>query len=249
MKIIINISIVLVTFLLLTVFPAFSGSCEQGAEIFKHAMKNAPDEMTLEYLNSALEVCTDKSSLYKDAARYYKEWFEKDPNPDKQATYKALAIEFYNKAMESGHAETKVLKEELATLQQAREFNKIAFRALRPSKPGAVNTGLDMYINFERNSHKITGGLSILDELGEIMRENQSVQISLEGHTDSTGTLEYNDDLSLSRASTVKKYIMDKYNIDPSRMQVSGYGYKYPLNKNDPTGPLNRRVEVIKLTD
>lgn len=249
MKTTINISIVLVIFLLATVFPVLSGSCDQGADIFKHAMKNAPDDMTLEYLNSALDVCKDKHSLYKDAARYYKGWFEKESNPDKQADYKAFAIKFYNKALQYYHRENEVLRKELASLHGTREFNTIAFRALRPSKKGAVNTGLDMYINFTRNSYQITGGLSILNELGEIMKKDTGIRISLEGHTDSTGTLEYNNDLSYARASTVKKYIMDNYYIEPSRIQVAGYGYKYLLDKNNPTGPLNRRVEVIKLSN
>lgn len=44
------------------------------------------------------------------------------------------------------------------------------------------------------------------------------------------------------------KYIVEKYDIDPSRMQVAGKKYKYVLDKKDPTGLLNRRVEFIKLT-
>ena len=249
MKRIINISIVLLIFFLSTVFPVISGSCDQGLDIFKHAMKNPPDEMTLEYLNSALDVCKDKQTLYKDAANYYKGWFEKESNPDKQAKYKALAIKFYDKALKYRHTENKELKKELSTLKGTREFNKIAFRALRPSTKGAVNTGLDMYINFKRDSYQITDGFSFIDELGDIMKNNTSIQISLEGHTDTTGSLEYNNDLSLKRASSVKEYIMDKYHIESSRIQVAGYGYKYLLDKNNPAGSLNRRVEVIKLSN
>jgi len=163
--------------------------------------------------------------------------------------YKDLAVKYYNKALESGMVETDNLKAELDALQGSREFNKMAFRALKPSKPGAVHTGLDIHINFERNSDQLVGDYSILDELGEVMKEDGSISISLEGHTDKTGTLEYNDQLSLKRAATVKNYISDKFGIDPTRMQVAGYGYKYLIDADNPDGAKNRRVEVIKLSN
>jgi len=249
MKTIGTIGILLLSVFSLFVFPAFSESCEDGIEIFEHATQSAPDEMTIEYLNSALDLCTEKHSLYKIAARYYNEWFKKETNPKKQADYKALATQYFEMALKSGKTEKNKLEVELATLQSNQEFNKIAFRALRPSEAGAVNTGLNMFINFKRDSYQLTGGVSVLDELGEVMRENESIKISLEGHTDKTGTLEYNDDLSLSRASTVKKYIIENYGINPSRMQISGYGYQHLLNTSNPDDASNRRVEVIKLTN
>lgn len=249
MKTIFKISIISLAFVLITGVTGFSNPCEESVKAFKHSTKNTPDEMTVEYLNAALDMCKEKYNIYKDAARYYKHWYENELNPEKQSKYKKLAISYYEKALKAGKKESNIINDELGMLHNSRSFNKIAFRALRPSSPGAVNTGLDIHINFKRNSYDLTGDTSILDELGEVMMENDSVTISLEGHTDSTGTLEYNNELSVNRASVVQQYIVDNFNIDPSRMQVSGYGYKYLLDKKNPRGRLNRRVEVIKLSN
>ncbi len=247
MKITIKILIIVLAFGLFT-GPVFSNPCEESIKALNHSLENAPDEMTLEYLNAAVELCTQTQPLYTDAARYYKNWYKKEINPEKQLLYRQQAIEFYEKAIQAPGKENASLRNEMTELRNSRAFSKIAFRALRPSTPGAVNSGLDMHINFARNSFQLSDNLSIIDALGQIMKENKNVTISLEGHTDKTGALEYNDALSVNRAVTVKQYIVEKYTIDPSRMQVAGYGYKYLLDKNNPDGRLNRRVEVIKLT-
>jgi len=248
MKTTIKISIMVLVFGLLS-NPAFSTPCQESTKALIHSFKNAPDEMTLEYLNTALESCSEIQSLYLNAARYYKNWHEKEINPKKQLLFRQRAIVFYEKAIQAGGKKDQSLMNEMSDFQSSRTFSKIAFRALKPSKPGAVNSGLDMHIIFKRNSYRLGDDLSSIDTLGQIMKENETITISLEGHTDKTGALEYNDTLSLNRATTVMKYIIEKYTIDPSRMQVTGYGYKYLLDKNNPEGRLNRRVEVIKLTN
>lgn len=249
MKSLFKICVIALAIVLGNALTVLCSSCDKGEALLGHAFKKAPDEMTLEYLNSALDLCPEKYTIYKNAARYYKDWSEKEVNAEKQGEYRSRALEYYSKAIESGPLEIDRISEELSMMQGSRKFNKIAFRALRPSQPGAVNTGLDIHINFKRNSSHLTDDVSILNELGEVMQENESVRISLEGHTDKTGSLEYNNELSVSRASAVKAYMVKKYNIDPSRMLVTGYGYKYLMDKKNPYGPLNRRVEVIKLSD
>jgi outer membrane protein OmpA-like peptidoglycan-associated protein len=68
----------------------------------------------------------------------------------------------------------------------------------------------------------------------------------IEGHTDSTGSAEYNLALSRRRAEAVAQALRSQ-GIDSDRIVTRGYGQEYPVASNDtPSGRLqNRRVEVI----
>ena len=71
------------------------------------------------------------------------------------------------------------------------------------------------------------------------------IDIDVVGHTDSTGTEEYNQQLSLRRATTVKDYLVS-HGIDASIIDVSGKGESQPVADNRTTEgrAQNRRVEV-----
>jgi outer membrane protein OmpA-like peptidoglycan-associated protein len=82
-------------------------------------------------------------------------------------------------------------------------------------------------------------------------------KLLLEGHTDSTGTEEYNMELSLQRAETVRQGLIAG-KVSTERMSTRGFGEQYPIAENtnpdgspNPEGQAkNRRVEiVVKNTD
>jgi OOP family OmpA-OmpF porin len=66
----------------------------------------------------------------------------------------------------------------------------------------------------------------------------------LEGHTDSVGTEDYNMSLSRQRAESVKMYLVEKFNINASRISTVGYGKSQPVATNDTEAgkQKNRRV-------
>lgn len=70
-------------------------------------------------------------------------------------------------------------------------------------------------------------------------------RLVIEGHTDSIGSDEYNLDLSRRRANTIRKYLIEKYKISPSKLSSAGKGEKFPIadNGNYQGRQLNRRVE------
>jgi outer membrane protein OmpA-like peptidoglycan-associated protein len=76
-----------------------------------------------------------------------------------------------------------------------------------------------------------------------------TLRVSIEGHTDSDGTDEYNMTLSQKRAASVKNYLIANYKIAPERLESKGWGESKPIDKNDtPEGKANnRRVELVKL--
>ena len=91
----------------------------------------------------------------------------------------------------------------------------------------------------------------VLESLYQFMKENPSVQVKLDGHTDWIGTDEYNDVLSKKRALAAHKYLIDR-GIDPNRIENAWFGESNPTVSNtNPDGSdnaenrqLNRRVEI-----
>ena len=83
-----------------------------------------------------------------------------------------------------------------------------------------------------------------LNRIAITMSENKTLEIELGGHTDNTGSVEFNLKLSQDRADSVREYLIGK-GIEPDRVASKGYGETVPVAKNDtPEGQqLNRRVE------
>jgi OOP family OmpA-OmpF porin len=84
-----------------------------------------------------------------------------------------------------------------------------------------------------------------LDEAVEILKKHPEIKIVIEGHTDSIGTIPYNQKLSERRAKAVYDYFISK-GIDPSRMRTVGYGKLRPKADNSTAEgrAINRRVEL-----
>jgi outer membrane protein OmpA-like peptidoglycan-associated protein len=107
------------------------------------------------------------------------------------------------------------------------------------------DTRLLIYFDFNKSTLS-DESYSELDNVIEFLNQNPGVRVRFEGHTDDVGTDEYNDKLSASRASEVKKYLTTN-GIDADRIQTKGYGKRQPLinEKTDEARAKNRRVEMI----
>jgi OOP family OmpA-OmpF porin len=86
---------------------------------------------------------------------------------------------------------------------------------------------------------------NMLDEAVVVMGKNSDLKVEINGHTDSTGSAEYNLGLSERRANTVMKYFVDK-GIDASRLTAKGFGLTQPVADNGTKEgrAKNRRVEL-----
>lgn len=84
-----------------------------------------------------------------------------------------------------------------------------------------------------------------LDVLANFMKSHKKSSITVEGHTDSIGSAEANQDISEKRANAVKEYLVSK-GIDGSRIQTKGYGKTKPIatNKTREGRAKNRRIEI-----
>lgn len=87
--------------------------------------------------------------------------------------------------------------------------------------------------------------LPLLNDVAAILNENQSINIRIEGHTDSRGSARSNQKLSDARAASVRRYLMGQ-GIDGSRMESVGFGEERPIetNKTKEGRATNRRVEI-----
>jgi len=99
-------------------------------------------------------------------------------------------------------------------------------------------------ILFDTNSARIKDTY-VLDEAVKILEANPAITGEIRGHTDSTGSEEYNLQLSKRRADAVLEYFVSK-GVSPSRLRAVGYGEAYPVASNDTSEgrALNRRVEL-----
>lgn len=104
----------------------------------------------------------------------------------------------------------------------------------------------DSGLLFDVDSYTVKGETEQnLIELAQSLKEYEGSEVLIEGHTDSTGSDEYNQKLSERRANSVSAFLT-KQGVDPSRINTMGYGENQPVADNDSTDgrQQNRRVEV-----
>ena len=130
-----------------------------------------------------------------------------------------------------------------------------------PTRPGPVsNQGCPVIakeviekINFAaKNVFYATGSFKLLpksfkslDEVARLMKEDASLMLDIDGHTDSQGSDASNQILSEKRANSVKEYL-EKKGVESSRLKATGYGEEKPIadNKTAAGRAKNRRTEM-----
>lgn len=87
-----------------------------------------------------------------------------------------------------------------------------------------------------------------LRKLGELIFRNPQVRFTIEGHTDSFGSSEYNLNLSRRRAEVVKEWITKETRADPAKILTVGRGSSMlltPATETVENQQVNRRVEIV----
>jgi len=106
-------------------------------------------------------------------------------------------------------------------------------------------------VNFDFDKANIKREFApVLDEAAQILKDNPSVKVTIEGHTDSKGSDTYNQRLSERRAKAVKQYLVSR-GIEASRLETIGKGESEPIADNSKNGrdnpegrAMNRRAEL-----
>lgn len=106
--------------------------------------------------------------------------------------------------------------------------------------------GMTSETAFEVDSDQIKPGFhSTLGKIAGVVNRYGKTRLVIAGHTDSTGSNEYNQGLSERRAQAVQGYLLSE-NVYPNRLSVIGYGEDQPIASNDTEAGLrrNRRVDI-----
>ena len=121
----------------------------------------------------------------------------------------------------------------------ARDFDLV------PIEAGAKITLKNIYFSASKYNLK-PESFPELDRLVTVMQANPTMQIKLEGHTDTVGEFDANVELSRNRVNEVKRYLVNK-GISADRIETVGYGPSRPINTNKSLKerPENRRVELV----
>jgi outer membrane protein OmpA-like peptidoglycan-associated protein len=101
-------------------------------------------------------------------------------------------------------------------------------------------------ITFATNSSDLNAGFyDVLNSVSLVINEYEQTVVEVAGHTDSTGTNEYNQQLSQRRASSVASYLVTRQVLRDRVIEV-GMGEERPVadNNTDAGRQVNRRVEL-----
>jgi outer membrane protein OmpA-like peptidoglycan-associated protein len=131
--------------------------------------------------------------------------------------------------------------------RQAAEIKQTVPGATVTREGEGILVKFDSGILFDTNSSDLKpAARTNLSNLATSLQNNPQTNILIVGHTDNTGTDEYNQNLSVRRAEAVKSYIAAN-NVANSRLTTSGKGESEPIGDNNTINgrSQNRRVEVV----
>lgn len=167
-------------------------------------------------------------------------------------------------------AELEARNAKLAELQRILDSKEAATRALKDAvsnalmgfegqglsvemKNGKVYVSMDEKLLFRSGSYEVDArGKQALRNLAGVLEKNKDVNIMIEGHTDdvpyrSGAVIKDNWDLSVLRATSVLKILLESGNISPTRLSAAGRGEYQPVDraKTASARSKNRRTEII----
>ena len=122
--------------------------------------------------------------------------------------------------------------------------------AVRPAAERSI--GID--VRFHTGSAELTSeARTQLEGLGKAIAAHSNKlapgEIVIEGHTDARGSDELNKKLSEQRAKAVAKHLVDNYGIDSKVLKPVGRGKENLRDKSKPDSEINRRVEMVRVTN
>ena len=187
-------------------------------------VKNGGQKVYLHKYGDGYQVEGETYKLTKDGTEYYMEITN---------FYSAQVAEELD-AFDIIIVEREPMKQDIEASAMFDELNKSGHVAL--------------YINFETGKSTIKPeSASIVDQMVEMLKTNPGLKVSIEGHTDNTGTAATNKILSENRAKALMATLVSR-GIDAPRLSAKGWGQDKPIadNGTEDGRAKNRRVEIVK---
>lgn len=213
------------------------------------ALQNNPKASTL----AALET-QDASQWLAKSDNAFREG-EDETTIDQMAYLTTQRVTLANETIELRSAENE-LKDSAARRAQARlDARDAQIKSLqenlnaKQTDRGSVVTFGDVLFDYNKSQLK-SGALVNITRLAQFLQNNPDRKVIVEGYTDSTGSVSYNESLSRDRATSVMSALV-RAGTEPSRIVAQGYGKEYPVadNTTDAGRAQNRRVEVTISND
>ena len=207
-------------------------------------LQNSPDALKLAPLETK-----DAVKMLDKADKAYREG-KKEANVSQLAYLTTQRAELAKEtiALKSGEAE---LKNKAGERAQARlDSREAEIQHLKDklnakqTEPGSLVTFGDVLFAIDKSELKPAAQNNIRN-LADFLRDNPSRKVLIEGFTDSTGSADYNLQLSERRAQAVKRALV-KAGADSNNLSTIGFGKEYPVadNATPASRSMNRRVEV-----
>jgi OOP family OmpA-OmpF porin len=130
------------------------------------------------------------------------------------------------------------------SLPQGAEYQPIRMDFnLKKIQSGATTVLNNLFFDIDKYDLK-PNSITELQKIIEYMKKNPGLKIGILGHTDNTGTADYNMQLSIKRAEAVYLYLV-QHGISPDRLTYQGLGQTEPAFPNDTeeNRSKNRRIE------
>ncbi|MFH2142074.1 MAG: OmpA family protein [Bacteroidota bacterium] len=110
-------------------------------------------------------------------------------------------------------------------------------------KVGSKMVLKNIFFDFDKSTLR-QESISELSRLIKLLNDYPNIRVEISGHTDNKGSMDYNTNLSQSRAKAVVEYLISK-GIQNKRLEYKGYAFSAPIATNDTEEgrQLNRRVE------
>lgn len=231
------------------------------------AMKNECDELRrsynqLEMQNSSLleSSSQEKRNLTEELARKQEalDVREKDlARMERTISEKEMTLNSLQDELSAREARIAELSNQLNSQKQSMEMLKARIKEALlgfsdadltvTHKDGKIYVSLSQNLLFAKNSKVIDAkGKEALQKLARVLNQNPDLAISVEGHTDTDGSAEYNWDLSVDRAIAVVKILTDE-GVKGERVTATGRAFFAPVAPNDtePNKSKNRRTDIV----
>lgn len=160
--------------------------------------------------------------------------------------WKATAVQTFRKIERPSVSQNNTLRDELIT--ELENIEGATQPQVEKQEEGIAIQLPD--ILFAHNSAKLNhDAKEVLTKIAETLARYPDRHFLIKGHTDNTGSEEYNQDLSTQRAKTVAEYLIQKGRLNEQTLSFTGLGSSRPREENSTTAgrQKNRRVEIIIL--
>ena len=223
-----------------------------------NSLKNESDAIC-ERVKEQLDKITNSSAAEKD--KLMKQLAEKE----KELMAKALELDKLGKELNDRDARLREMESLIARKDSAvRALKNKMLEALKGfnsgdltvyEKDGKIYVALSDKLLFTSGSYAVEPrGKDALKKIAEVLNKQPDISIMVEGHTDNkpyisttTGPVNSNWDLSVMRASSVTKLLVDENKLDAKRVTPAGRGEYFPIESNEtPEGrSKNRRIDIV----